>query len=167
MKRVGAALLALACAGCSLVFSQGPPPHHERMAWFDCSDSVAPPLLDVAGVALYSLALVVALSAEESTENPRRQGPEERRRAIASSAVLAAIAAPSAVHGFVTRARCVEAQRALAQRQRPPAILAPSRPSWPPAVTAPTSPDAAAPSGAGAPDAGSVSSADSAPSDPV
>jgi len=54
-------LLSGAVSGCGLVFTKGPPPGHEAMPYFECSENASGPTLDFIMAGLSALAAVGAV----------------------------------------------------------------------------------------------------------
>jgi hypothetical protein len=136
--------LAVAGAGCSFIFSEGPPPAHSELATFDCGDSRAPPIVDAVAAAGFALlSYSTAASVDQTT------GADDRRQARVGAVVFAGASVldlASAVFGFSTSARCREAKRMRAldletARRLPWPYGEPPEgeppPTWPPSPTAP------------------------------
>src|ERR1700722_10566477 len=87
--------LVIVPAGCSLAFVNGPPPNHQKLAYFDCSSSRALPTLDllVAGAAT-----VEAIAG--GTGNLGASGLSSNRAALAVFGTEAALFAASAIYGY-------------------------------------------------------------------
>ncbi len=97
--------------GCSFLFVHGPPPDHERLAYFDCSSSNVLPVLD----ALY--AGVAAAEAVAAGSGDRAVAPTSSARTDAFVlAGEAAIVGASAVYGFRKTSDCRQAQAAMVKR---------------------------------------------------
>ena len=151
--------LALGLGACSLVFVSGPPPDHAQRPAFDCSASRFIPVLDVAWATLMTLNLAVAVKDDDTQWNDTFGGsaPFARTIGIPLYAALAAGSALGSWYGFVTSSRCIQAKRALEQRQLDRPI-----PRMPDAGPAPE-PAEPAPDANSAPDAAPASTVDAAP----
>jgi hypothetical protein len=103
------AALAVVPAGCSLAFVNGPPPNHQKLAYFDCSSSRALPTLDVlvAGAATVDAIPGVANGASGLSSN---------RANLAVFGTEAALFAASAIYGYSKTAECREAQSEMLKR---------------------------------------------------
>jgi len=101
--------LAVVPAGCSLAFVNGPPPNHQKLAYFDCSSSRALPTLDllVAGAAAVDAIPGVAGGAS---------GLSSSRANLAVFGTEAALFAASAIYGYSKTAECREAQSDMLKR---------------------------------------------------
>jgi hypothetical protein len=136
--------LAVGGAGCSFIFSEGPPPAHRELATFDCGDSRAPPIVDAVAAAGFAL-----LSYSTAASVDQTKGADDQRQARVGAVVLAGASVldlASAVYGFSTSAGCREAKRTRAldletarrlpwPYGEPPAGEPP--PTWPPSRTVP------------------------------
>jgi len=73
-----AVMAATGGSGCSLVFSEGPPPQHERMPYFDCTSTYGLSVADGfigAGSAIGAIAtLAAALAASGLVADARPSG---------------------------------------------------------------------------------------------
>src|SRR5580698_1295828 len=103
------ATLAAAATGCSLAFVNGPPPNHQKLAYFDCSSSRALPTLDllVASAATVDAIPGVANSASSLSSS---------RANLAVFGTEAALFAASAIYGYSKTAECREAQSEMVKR---------------------------------------------------
>lgn len=109
--------LAWACAiltagtgsGCSLLFTDAPPPRHTELPYFDCTSARFAPNIDLAVAALYGIGAVAAAS------NRSNQGSDETSTMI-GAALFAGLFGTSAVYGYQRTASCREAKAALAER---------------------------------------------------
>jgi hypothetical protein len=101
--------------GCSFMFADRPPAHHESLPYFDCTSSRLYPVVDLA---LAGLVLPATISASTDPSDGSAQ-------AAVTVAALAGVALASSIHGFAVTDRCIEAKQALAARLNAPA--------WPPA----------------------------------
>jgi len=91
MIALTAAALAAGAGGCSFLFSEGPPRDHDTRAFFDCSEGMAPPILDSVATGLGILDVFGT-----ATASPR---PDNAGTAVAVQASLAVLAAGSAIYG--------------------------------------------------------------------
>lgn len=97
--------------GCSFLFVHGPPPDHERLAYFDCSSSNVLPVLD----AVYAGA--AGIEAAVAATGSRTISPTSSARTDAFVlAGEAAIIGASAVYGFSKTSDCRKAQAAMLKR---------------------------------------------------
>jgi hypothetical protein len=104
----GLAALGVVPAGCSLAFVNGPPPNHQKLAYFDCSSSRALPTLDllVAGAAAVDAIPGVANGASGLSNHTE----------LAVFGTEAALFAASAIYGYSKTAECREAQSEMLKR---------------------------------------------------
>jgi hypothetical protein len=111
------AALGVMPAACSLAFVNGPPPNHQKLAYFDCSSSRALPTLDllVAGAATVDAIPGVANSASSLSSS---------RANLAVFGTEAALFAASAVYGYSKTAECREAQSEMVKRSAQTPTLA-------------------------------------------
>ena len=58
-------IAVLSSGGCSWIFSEGPPPNHAQMPYFECSTNIAPPVLDTIWGALNLAGALLAAGADE------------------------------------------------------------------------------------------------------
>jgi hypothetical protein len=104
----GCAALSLSC---SFVFAQNPPDQHEQLAYFDCPSTQAAPATDVGYTLLSGLVtLGTALDDPDTVED------ESTPAATRVFGGLTALAAASAVYGFIVTAKCKEAKDRLGER---------------------------------------------------
>jgi hypothetical protein len=113
LPRPAALALLLAAAGCSFTFTEAPPADHDRRLFFDCSTSLAPPIIDSVIAALGASSLVNAIGADADSF---RSNGTTRAATIASAAVVAAAAGVSALHGYGASGACRAARDALEAR---------------------------------------------------
>ena len=137
------ALFPTLLGGCSFLFSDGPPPGHRQMPYFDCSSSKALPVTDSVLAGVFALSAIGAASSS---------GNADGSPYVAGAMALAL--ALSARQGFANRSECDQAKNELAvrlgERAVPTAAEAPPAPAgdpWltPPPGSAPRAPDAGAP----------------------
>lgn len=146
-------------AGCSFIFTEGVPPDHAKLEYFDCTStyglSVADGLIGLSG----GIAAGSALSQSKQTYADKNNGAS-RNAAAGVDLALTGVLAASAVYGIVQATRCDRAKEGLKARifaaplrppPPPPALLlrpepAPAPPppapgaSLPPTVVVPASP---------------------------
>jgi hypothetical protein len=110
------AALGVMPAGCSLAFVNGPPPNHQKLAYFDCSSSRALPTLDllVAGAATVDAIPGVANSASGLSNHTE----------LAVFGTEAALFAASAIYGYSKTAECRQAQSEMVKRSAQTPTLA-------------------------------------------
>jgi hypothetical protein len=106
LRALAALSLIGGAGGCSFLFSQGPPPGHESLPYFDCTSTRLFPVLDLALAGVFSSATISA--ATDSSEGSAN--------AAVVSAVVAGTAFVSAARGLVVAEHCIEAKRALEVR---------------------------------------------------
>jgi hypothetical protein len=85
----------LSLSGCSFIFSEGPPANHQRLPYFDCSTSYAPPVLDTIWAGLQGLNAVGAAATSEQDWN----ADISRGAVIAVGLVWLAVSGTSAIYG--------------------------------------------------------------------
>ena len=108
VRRIGVAgLLCGAVSGCGFLFSHGPPPGHEGLSSFECTESKTGPVLDI---------LWGAASAVGATLGASREGDKVTLR-LSIGAAWAGVYGLSAASGFRKANRCLEARRQLEERQ--------------------------------------------------
>jgi hypothetical protein len=154
-------VMAAWLSGCSFAFVSGPPPHHEELPAFDCTESRVAPVLDTLFAVLEGANLVLAAASTDQqwSDNFNGNPPIERGTAIPLYIALAALGTGSAYYGYARTSACREALEAARNRARgtgvgpqapwqppPPAAPgAPPGPSVPPPVLPPPPPPAATP----------------------
>ena len=152
--------LSFACGGCSFLFADAAPAHHEKMLYFDCTST---PGLEVAdgSIALLSTLGGVSTLSQTDAEYKKMNGKDANRNAAATvSFVSAGLFAGSAIYGIIVtencsdakadlRQRIIERERNFAARPAPAPSVAPLPSPVAPPVAAPTAAGPAAP----APDA--------------
>lgn len=175
---VAAAILSVACGGCSFLFVNGPPPDHKTSSFFGCTSSNTIPIVDLAFAAGSVLEAVEGGTATQTQDYGTTTG--SRTGEAITFGVTAAVLAASAAYGFNKTSQCRDALADLVRRTPPPTpALAPplappvhydpwvARPAQtpanalpdvpppgaagPPPVVAPTPPPAAPPGGAPSP----------------
>jgi hypothetical protein len=110
------------CGACGLLFTHGPPPGHERLTSFTCTESATGPILDIVWGSLNFIGALAIAGNPDQYNNPDQ--------ATASGLVWAAVSAISAGVGFDRVHKCLAAKRQLAERQ----ARAPSAPGGAPRV---------------------------------
>jgi hypothetical protein len=125
--RAVAVLTCLSVSGCSFIFSEGPPPSHERLPYFDCSTSYAPPVLDTIWAGLNGLGAAVA--AGQSDAEWKQNNSSDRGTVVGVGLVWLAVSGASAIYGYNKVAACHEAKEKLMLRTvRPAGAIQ----AWPP-----------------------------------
>ncbi len=105
---VGCATLSM---GCSFIFAQNPPDDHEQLTYFDCPSTRAAPAADVGYTVLSGLFAVAT-----SVDDPDTLEDESTPSATRVFGALTAVAAASAVYGFIITAKCEDAKDQLGER---------------------------------------------------
>jgi hypothetical protein len=124
-----ALLTSLSVSGCSFIFSEGPPPNHQRLPFFDCSTSYAPPVLDTVFGGLFALSAVSVVGTSDTEwkrENPATE--TSRSSVIVVNVVMLGLLGASAIYGYSKVGQCRPAKDQLMLRMMRPA--APQ--AWPP-----------------------------------
>jgi hypothetical protein len=133
MRRIVLVLaLALSVGGCSFVFVSGPPPQHEQLPYFSCTESRVAPILDlVFGILQGANFLFAAGSSDERwAENFDGDPPIQRTTAIPIYAAVALLSAGGAYYGFTRTAACRDAKARAMLRTHNGNFGQP--PVWPP-----------------------------------
>jgi hypothetical protein len=99
---VGALILALFSQGCSFLFVDGPPDRHEKLAYFDCTSSAGPEVVDI------TYALIAGAVAAGTTTSDDEDGS-----ARGANLLVAGVFGASAVYGIVKTTECNNAKDAL------------------------------------------------------
>jgi len=135
---------ASSLAGCSFLFSEGPPTDLPVRATFTCGDSYAPPVVDTVVTGLLGLDALAQVATKNATVASSHD-PETTRHdanvAIGVTAAFTAITAAAAVYGYSSASGCRAAREerdlALARARLlpspyglPPFGVPP--PMWPP-----------------------------------
>jgi hypothetical protein len=144
--------LSLGSSGCSLLFADAPPRHHEKMVYFDCTSTpgleVADGVLGVGSI----LGGVNTLSTPEARFERENDGGNRNGAAVAQF-VVAGVFVGSAIYGIVVTESCSDAKEDLRQRiieRERRRANEPRRPAPPtPAPLPPPPPAPATPSTAG------------------
>jgi hypothetical protein len=123
-------LLGVACvvpllAGCSLLFVDGPPPNHGRLAYFDCTSSRLAPVTDLVLGGLEGIGTVAALAGGRPSSDSSVMAP----------AAVAALFVASGIVGFQRVSRCDDAKSQLMRRTleptpNPPPLYQPPADPW-------------------------------------
>jgi hypothetical protein len=133
-------VLIASLSGCSFAFVNGPPPHHEQIPAFDCTESRVAPVLDTVFAALQVLnfALAAGSTDQQWSDDFNGNPPISRGAAVPLYAVLTAVATASAVYGYSKTGSCREALEAARNRARGtnvgPQAPGPPPPLGPPGV---------------------------------
>jgi len=137
MMRCTALVMVMALSGCSFVFVKGPPPNHEQLPYFDCTESRAVPVLDTVFTLLQAANLLLAASTtdQEWADNFDGNPPFERSSAVPLYVVLAALGAGGMYYGFKNTGECRDARAQAQARGWSPS--APQPQPYPPQPYAP------------------------------
>ena len=146
-------------SGCSFMFVSGPPPNHEQLASFSCSESRAAPVVDTILAALQVLNLATAAGNTDAEWNDRFNGnpPISRDTAVPLYVATTVLTTVSAYYGYKHTGECRAAKEQAAARYMqyaPPPYVPPGSP-YAPASPSPYGPPGAAspyaPPGSGSP----------------
>ena len=120
---------AVSFSGCSFIFSEGPPPNHQQLPYFDCSTSYAPPVLDTIWGGLNGIGALTALGTSEAEW--QSNNTSDRSTVIAVGLIWLAVSGASAVYGYQKVGACRNAkdQYMLRMMHRPQPA---PQPNWPP-----------------------------------
>jgi hypothetical protein len=155
--------LSFACGGCSFLFADAAPDHHEKMLYFDCTSTPGLEVADGSIALLNTLAGVSALSQSEADYKKANGENADRNAAATVQFIGAGIFAGSAIYGIIVTENCSDAKAELRQRimererklaERPavsPPVALP--PPVPPPAAAPSASPPTTPAPAPAPDA--------------
>jgi hypothetical protein len=104
--------MAMWLSGCSFVFVSGPPPHHEELPAFACTESRVAPVLDTVFALLEGANFVFAAAVDDQkwSDNFNGNPPFSRSTAIPLYAAVTLLAAGSAYYGFSNTGECREAK---------------------------------------------------------
>ena len=134
--------IALLCAipltftACGWAFVQGPPPNHESMASFTCTNSNTLPMIDAIWGGLNLAAAASAISTSEY--DFARDYPDiDRKNAIAGTLAFGVLGALAARTGSQKVKECRAALDALSQRQSDASATAPEEQTWRPPMLLP------------------------------
>jgi hypothetical protein len=124
---LGAAGLGAVNSSCSLVFIDGPPAEHAKMAYFDCTSTYGLPVADGLFALTGALGAGVALGQSKQAYADKNSGAS-RNAAAGVDLAFAGLGAASAVYGIVQTARCDSAKEDLKSRILAPALHRPQPP---------------------------------------
>jgi hypothetical protein len=136
-------LIALAAPtpGCSFLFVDGPPAGHERLPYFDCSTSVAWPVVDTIFSGLFVSTLIEATSRSDAYYSTSTYSRQED---ITYSAIFLGLYGASALVGYARSSDCRAAKAEAARRPAPVPSYPPppygypyAPPGYPPAYALP------------------------------
>jgi hypothetical protein len=138
MLNLGARTLVVSCllllsSGCSFIFSEGPPPQHRALPYFDCSSSYAPPVLDTVwgGINLLGAAMAAGQTDADYADKEVSRGAT-----IGIGLAWVALSGASAIYGYKKVDECRQAKEQLMLRQqmpvRPGYAPYPPQPGYPP-----------------------------------
>jgi hypothetical protein len=96
---------------CSFVFAQNPPDDHEQLTYFDCPSTRAAPAADIGYTVLSGL-----ITVGTTIDDPDTLEDESTPAATRVFGALTAVAAASAVYGFIVTAKCEDAKDQLGER---------------------------------------------------
>jgi hypothetical protein len=135
----GVTAVSVALQGCSLLFVEAPPPDHAELRAFDCTSSVAAPVIDTVVAGFQAVRTAVAVGANDSVyENY----PLSRPADIAFGLGFLALFTGSAIYGYSETGDCRQANRELQAR-----VNTEPHPYAPPPAYAPAQPVGAPPPG--------------------
>ena len=124
-----------------MLFVEGPPPRHAAMPYFDCTSSVAAPVLDTVWAGLNGAGALIALGSTDAELKMQNQ-TNNRGTVIGVGLAWLALSGVSAVRGYQQTSDCREAKAQLALRlTRPSPTRRVSAPVAPPLVAPVTEPD--------------------------
>ncbi len=104
-----------ALGACGLLFTHGPPPEHEHLDYFTCTESNTGPILDVVWGALNLVGAAAIAGNPDQYDNPDQ--------AEASGVIWGLVSGVSAGVGFDKTSKCIAAKRKLAERRaKAPAV---------------------------------------------
>ena len=112
--------LALTCfalatsTGCGFIFSKGPPPGHEQMDYFTCTETNTGPILDIVWGGLN---LLGALSIASDPDTYEETYGVDASTGIVIGLAWTGVSTVSAATGFSRSKKCRDAKLQLAQRQ--------------------------------------------------
>jgi hypothetical protein len=137
-------VLVASLSGCSFAFVIGPPPRHEELPAFDCTESRVAPVLDTVFTALQALNVAVVASITDQRWSDAFNGkpPFDRGTAVPLYIALTAVGAFSAYYGYSRTSDCRDALEAA--RHRAGGTVGPQPPWQPPPPAAPGVPPGAA-----------------------
>src|SRR5512132_2406578 len=108
MMRWVALVMVMSLSGCSFLFVKGPPPNHEQLPYFACTESRAGPVLDTLFTLLQSANLRLAASSSDHEWKDRFGGsaPIERGNAVPLYVALTALGVGGMYYGFKNTGEC-------------------------------------------------------------
>ena len=121
-------VLPLTSTACGWIFTNGPPPNHERLNFFTCSQSRIGPGIDVAWTVGSAIAIATVLTSSEA-EFRSNFSSVSRGAAAATYGVWGAATAFSAVSGFKKVSECRAATALLQERLSRPPVTPSAAPS--------------------------------------
>jgi hypothetical protein len=116
MSAVVAVVTSVSLSGCSFIFTEGPPPNHERLPYFDCSSSAAAPVVDTIWAGLNGLGALVA-AGQSDEQWKQNNNATERSTVIGVGLVWLAVSGASAIYGYQKVGACRDAKAQLLMRQ--------------------------------------------------
>jgi hypothetical protein len=110
MRRIVLVLALL--SGCSFVFVSGPPPQHEQLPYFSCTESRVAPVLDTIFAVLQGANFILASSStdEQWADNFNGDPPISRASSIPLYAVATLLGIGGAYYGYTRTAACRDAR---------------------------------------------------------
>jgi hypothetical protein len=141
-------VMVASLSGCSFAFVTGPPPHHEELPAFDCTESRVVPVLDTlfAALQIASFAAAAGTSDQQWSDTFNGNPPFSRGAAVPLYIALAALGTFSAYYGYSKTGDCREALEAARNRARGTTVgpqslpSPPAAPGVPPVVPPPAAP---------------------------
>ena len=115
--RAGIGLALISHVACSMIFVDAPPPQAARMRYFDCTDSLAAPIIDTTYLA-FSLADTIAAT---------KQDGQFQTSSFLAGLALAGLFGYSAYRGYTQTSECRSAQSVLRMRLEAPEGAVPRR----------------------------------------
>lgn len=92
------------CQGCSFLFVDGPPDRHEKLAYFDCTSTAGPEVVDSLFAATFGLSAGASASSDNAADGT-----------LVATAVAATYGA-SAIYGIIKTSECNKAKDELRVR---------------------------------------------------
>jgi len=144
------AAVAALNAGCSFVFTEGVPPDHQKLAYFDCTNTYGLAVADGLFALGGAIGAGTTFSQSKQAYADKNSGAS-RNAAGGADVVLAALTLASGVYGAVQANRCDRAKEELRARMflapplhppAPPALLPGAAPAPPPPPPLPPPPGA-------------------------
>src|SRR5437763_6160423 len=112
MRRFPAVLGILSLCGCSWIFVERAPANHQQMVAFDCTSSVAAPVLDGVWAGLNLAGALAAAGANEHNWS----GPYDTTTTVIVGVGWAIVSGASAAYGFAQTNACRQAKDELYAR---------------------------------------------------